>query len=149
MVYLVLLLVFLYSCTGEKTAPTAAEQTIIEEKQVAIQQLMEKYNVPDSIAQELLKMKTEGVGVDTVEVNIDELEGKVAIWSKENFQQIIKPLQDEIIRLEAESQKLKAAIEAEADFERKAALNKEYWDEFYPKLNAATNALREKVLNKH
>jgi hypothetical protein len=129
----------LSACNDDSKEAVGSDQAIAQDKLEAIRDLVRKYELPDSVFQNIARLKEE----KTQEFNALDLqtfEEQLANWAA--FKKSLAPHQEEMKEMSEIHRKAWTAIESETDPDKKAALIEQYWKETFPKLEERSRAIQ-------
>lgn len=130
------------ACNQNTSQEFESDQIIVEEKLEAIRELVQKHELPDSVFQNIARMKEEKIA-EFKALDLQVLDEQLAGWAA--FKKSVAPYEDRMKTMSEEHRKAWAEIEAETDPEKKAALEEKYWKEIFPRLEDRSKALKEQM----
>ncbi len=128
------------ACTEKNPDQYVSEQAELEEKLLALQKLVDKYELPDSLFQNIVQLRTENEK-ELKELDLVSFEEQLAAWAA--LRKTIEPYQKKMAEWSKRDREKWAEINAESDPEKKAILEKKYWTEFFPKMKKASDDLNQ------
>lgn len=135
---------FFYACHNNTPEAFESDQAEVQEKLEAIQQLIKKYDLPDSVYHNIARMKEDKVHA-IKQLDLQVLEEQLASWAA--FKQKMAPHQEIMNEMSETHRKAWAEIEAETDPEKKAALEEKYWKDIFPVLEQKSKAIDAQLNN--
>ncbi len=136
----------LMACNEASSEAFESDQAMVEEKLEAIRDLVKKYELPDSVFQNITRMSEEKI-LEFKTLDLQVLEGQLSSWA--SFKKSMAPYQDAMKEMNEVHQKAWAEIDAESDPEKKAALEEKYWNEVFPELEKQSKAMEAASNNQH